>query len=243
MFVPGTIVLEEVGPAQPYEWQMTTALTWVGTFRGAPRQLRVPGSSAAPFATDLASVPRSLTWLFPRYGKYTKAAVVHDYACRNFGSQPPDPPAGGEPPSMLPLRDRSDADEVFYLLMKELRVPWLRRRLMWGAVSWATLMTSLVPGRGSAPANRWIGRFIAAAGVVASLANLAGHRDRLALVVVVIGVLGAVLVGGTIALKRPDRIVPYLGMGALTLLASPLLVIGAALGLVVYGYTFLEDLL
>src|SRR5471032_1888603 len=51
---------------------MTEELTWSGAFHGSVRQLKVPASPEHPFSTDLASVPRSLTWLFPRYGKYTK---------------------------------------------------------------------------------------------------------------------------------------------------------------------------
>jgi len=31
------------------------------------------------FVTDLASVPRALWWLYPPHGKYTRAAVLHDY--------------------------------------------------------------------------------------------------------------------------------------------------------------------
>lgn len=31
------------------------------------------------FVTDFASVPRPLWWLFPKWGKYGNAAVIHDY--------------------------------------------------------------------------------------------------------------------------------------------------------------------
>jgi hypothetical protein len=31
------------------------------------------------FLTDFASVPRPLWWLFPRWGKYGNAAVIHDF--------------------------------------------------------------------------------------------------------------------------------------------------------------------
>ena len=37
--------------------------------------IRVPKS----FITDGASVPKSLQWLYNPYGKYIKAAVIHDY--------------------------------------------------------------------------------------------------------------------------------------------------------------------
>lgn len=31
------------------------------------------------FSTDIASVPWFARWLFPRYGKHTRAAIVHDW--------------------------------------------------------------------------------------------------------------------------------------------------------------------
>ncbi len=31
------------------------------------------------FTTDFASVPKIVSWLVPRYGRFTKAAVLHDY--------------------------------------------------------------------------------------------------------------------------------------------------------------------
>ena len=37
--------------------------------------IRVPKS----FITDGASVPKSLQWLYNPYGKYIKAAIIHDY--------------------------------------------------------------------------------------------------------------------------------------------------------------------
>jgi Protein of unknown function (DUF1353) len=33
------------------------------------------------FTTDFASVPRVFVWFLPRYGRYTKAAILHDYLC------------------------------------------------------------------------------------------------------------------------------------------------------------------
>jgi hypothetical protein len=85
MFVPESIQLIEGGPANPYDWSMTASLSWTGTFRGNVGRLLVPASAEQPFETDLASVPRLLTWLVPRYGTYTKAAVLHDYLCQNVG--------------------------------------------------------------------------------------------------------------------------------------------------------------
>jgi uncharacterized protein DUF1353 len=37
--------------------------------------------------TDFASVPRVFVWFLPRYGRYTKAAILHDYS-GGMGSAP-----------------------------------------------------------------------------------------------------------------------------------------------------------
>lgn len=71
------------------------------------------------FETDFASVPRAFTWLVPRYGPYTRAAVLHDYLCIEAH-------AG--------RFSRPDADGIFRRAMRELGVSFLRRWLMWVAV-------------------------------------------------------------------------------------------------------------
>lgn len=236
MFTPAEITLEEDARDQ-YGWLLIESLTWSGKFRGVDHDLEVPASPDQPFSTDLASVPRSLTWLFPRYGKYTKAAVLHDYLCQNFRSAPP----AGSTSSLLPLADRSDADEVFRLLMQELEVPWLRRTLMWGAVSWATMITSLVPGRRSNPVLRWVGRIVVMVSLVALLVTLFLRRDLASLLATAVLAPAVFMAGGTIALGRRDRIGPYSGAYLLTLAFSALLAIGIALGAVIYGFLLLED--
>jgi hypothetical protein len=238
VFAPRSIALREAGPGDPYGWLVTERLTWSGTFRGVARQLEVTASPELPFSTDLASVPRSLTWLFPRYGKYTKAAVLHDFLCQNFRSAPSTSSAA---PSLLPLTDRSDADEVFLLVMAELGVPRLRRRLMWGAVSWATLMTSLVPGRRSNPVLRWVGRVFVALALVVLGIVLVLRRDLATLTATSLVAPAVVMAGGTIALGRGDRVLPYALAYLLTLMFSPLIAIGLVLGAVLYFYFFVED--
>jgi len=76
----------------------------------------------AGFATDFASVPKIVSWLVPRYGRYTKAAVLHDYLL--------------EDPDGLGI-SRCDADGLFRKTLKELDVGYVRRRLMWAGVRWA----------------------------------------------------------------------------------------------------------
>jgi len=73
------------------------------------------------YKTDFASVPRPFWWLIPRYGRYTEAAVLHDYLC--------DEAKEGR-------FSRCDADGIFRRTLRELGVGYLRRRLMWAAVRW-----------------------------------------------------------------------------------------------------------
>jgi len=70
--------------------------------------------------TDFASVPRVFVWFIPRYGRYTKAAILHDYLCRV-----------AVPEGRI---SRIDADGIFRQAMRELGVPFLRRWIMWAAV-------------------------------------------------------------------------------------------------------------
>ncbi len=77
----------------------------------------------AGFTTDFASVPRAFVWLIPTYGRYTKAAILHDFLCEE---------------SKAGRFDRDDADGLFRRAMRELGVSFLRRWIMWGAVALAT---------------------------------------------------------------------------------------------------------
>jgi len=74
--------------------------------------------------TDFASVPRVFVWFLPRYGRYTKAAILHDHLWRVAV------------PNGL---SRLDADGIFRQAMRELGVPFLRRWIMWAAVRWGAL--------------------------------------------------------------------------------------------------------
>jgi predicted enzyme related to lactoylglutathione lyase len=85
-------------------------------YRAARERFDVPVDSP----TDFASVPRMFVWLLPRYGRYTKAAILHDYLWR-------DRVRAGQ----LSLRD---ADGIFRQAMRQLGVPFLRRWMMWAAV-------------------------------------------------------------------------------------------------------------
>lgn len=75
--------------------------------------------------TDFASVPRIFVWFLPRYGRYTLAAILHDYLWRERAS--------------TGAMEYIDADGTFRRAMRELDVPFLRRWIMWAAVRWAAL--------------------------------------------------------------------------------------------------------
>src|SRR5262249_18002100 len=80
---------------------------------------QVPDASHPDFTTDLASVPIVLAWLIPRYGIYTRAAIVHDYLCEL---------------AVDGTWIRRDADMVFRDLLKTEQVGFLQRWAMWAAV-------------------------------------------------------------------------------------------------------------
>lgn len=92
------------------------------SYTGISGTFEVPADSC----TDFASVPRFFLWLLPSYGKYTKAAILHDCLWRIY----------------VPRGDLGyvDADGMFRRAMRELQVPFLQRWLMWSAVRWGALM-------------------------------------------------------------------------------------------------------
>jgi hypothetical protein len=104
------------------EWELSEPLQYTGN----TETFVVP----AGFRTDFASVPRMFVWLLPSYGRYTRAAILHDFLCDE---------------STAGRFDRDDADGLFRRAMRELNVNFLRRWIMWGAVS---LLTHWIHRRG-----------------------------------------------------------------------------------------------
>lgn len=82
--------------------------------------------------TDLASVPGFLLWLVPRYGLHTLAALLHDQLVK---------------PDARPDGGRVAADTIFRDALGELGVPWIRRWMMWAAVSLGTTVDSGILGK------------------------------------------------------------------------------------------------
>jgi len=72
-------------------------------------------------STDLASVPPLLTWFIGTYGLHTKAALLHDHYVDAHDTM-----------------TRKHADTLFRDALRESGVHWLRRWLMWTAVSLRT---------------------------------------------------------------------------------------------------------
>ena len=68
--------------------------------------------------TDFASVPRLLWAIFPRWGKYGNAAVIHDWL---YWDQP---------------RSRKESDDIFLEGMEVLEVPKWKRYAIYFAVRW-----------------------------------------------------------------------------------------------------------
>jgi len=67
------------------------------------------------FITDFASSPPPIWWLIPPWGKYGKAAVIHDYLYQ------------------LGIRTRKEADDIFRESMLVLGVaPWRVSLMYWG---------------------------------------------------------------------------------------------------------------
>jgi Protein of unknown function (DUF1353) len=98
-------------------WELLEPLA----YRGRRQRFVVP----AGFRTDLATVPRVLVWLVPRWGLYTQAAVLHDWLCTE-----------GVATGAVTARD---ADGLFRRVMRESGVPVVRRWLMWSGVRWSAL--------------------------------------------------------------------------------------------------------
>ncbi len=98
-------------------WQLMADLIYLGDPAYEESVFVVPRCHP----TDFASVPRILTWLIPPSGRYTPAAVLHDYFCDV-----------GHP-------ERHAADGLFRRAMGDLGVPTVRRYLMWAAVRCGSL--------------------------------------------------------------------------------------------------------
>jgi Protein of unknown function (DUF1353) len=113
-FLEGTVV--DVQEISEQKWKLLKQMD----YQGDRELFQIPVGQT----TDFASVPRIFVWFLPRYGRYTKAAILHDYLWEEK-----------VPEGM----SRIDADGLFRQAMQELKVSFLRRWIMWAAVRWAAL--------------------------------------------------------------------------------------------------------
>ena len=70
------------------------------------------------FETDFASVPRFFWRIVPPWGRYSPAAVIHDYLYHTGKVS------------------RAEADRAFLTLMQRLGIPTWKRTVMYQAVRW-----------------------------------------------------------------------------------------------------------
>jgi len=96
--------------------------TWV-LLKDFGYDVRVEGSGETidvpvGFKTDFASVPRIFWAIFPRWGRYGNAAVIHDYC---YWSQ---------------MYSRKTSDQIFREAMGVLGVPAIQRNILYGVVRW-----------------------------------------------------------------------------------------------------------
>lgn len=101
-------------------------------YKGKDQDFIVPAESS----TDFASVPILLTWLLPRYGKWTKAAILHDYLWRSG------------------IISHRDADGIFRRALRELDVPLHQRWTMWSAVRLSSIFQH--HGAKGTPLKDWL---------------------------------------------------------------------------------------
>jgi hypothetical protein len=92
-------------------------------YAGADEHFEVP----VGFRTDFASVPRPVVWLIPRYGVYTRAAILHDYLLRSESVS------------------KVDADGLFRRALRECAVSLPRRWMMWAAVRFGSRLQGASP--------------------------------------------------------------------------------------------------
>jgi hypothetical protein len=250
---PPEVTLREAGPDAPSEWILVEPLVWRSRFEGHDIRLVIPAGPGPGegFETDLASVPRWLTWLVPRYGQYTRAAIVHDFLCQHSDNDFGDQHCGACPAvPVLRLRDRSDADEVFRVIMRQLGVPWARRELMWSAVTWATVSGVMFASLRKLRLLPWLLLVFALVALTAvDLALLRadafdGWLARLVLAGASFAVVCEVsMLAGCLALRRADRVVVYSLAAGFTVLSAPLLLVGLFVAVVLALYLFIEDAL
>jgi hypothetical protein len=93
-------------------WVLLSPFTYEVGHLGSGQHIHVPPG----FRTDFASTPRAVWWILPKVGRYTRAAVLHDYLYS------------------VGTTSRRDADHIFREAMGVSGVNPVARWAMWAAV-------------------------------------------------------------------------------------------------------------
>jgi len=108
------------------EWRLEQDLIYDIGAENSGRRIVVP----AGFVTDGASIPRIFWGLFPAWGKYSRASVVHDYLCSAI--------VMGIPEKEAPTAHQADA--VFLEAMAVSGVDPISRYVMYAACRLAAIL-------------------------------------------------------------------------------------------------------
>lgn len=103
-----------------------------------------------PESTDFASIPGFLTWLIPRYGRHTLAALIHDHLQDLLVDDPAATPVRGGQRTVT----STEADFIMRSAMRDLGVPFVMRWIMWAGISMRTLVLTPSTGPDAAPRRR-----------------------------------------------------------------------------------------
>ena len=101
-------------------WRLEQEIHYYVDFLGSDKLVVVP----AGFLTDGASVPRFLWSVFPCWGSYSRASVVHDYLVYRINK--------GNAHPLAPTR--VDADRIFLQAMEVCCTRWLPRHILYFGV-------------------------------------------------------------------------------------------------------------
>ena len=131
-------------------WRLEEPLRYEIGALGSGLVIEVP----AGFETDGASIPPPLRGLLPAWGRYSRAAIIHDYLCQCFyeaGSVIIEKPNSS---LTMSLPTRRAVDSVFHEAMLVAGVNRILAWLMWAAVrlgyripALANWAISTLPGR------------------------------------------------------------------------------------------------
>jgi hypothetical protein len=133
------VILRQVGPAlfqliEGFRYEVPGGRE---RFEIPPHDLKRKADDANN-STDLASVPQLLWWFIGSFGVHTRAALFHDHFVDVLDEN-------GRPPSRA---RRGEIDRAFERALGESQLRWVRRKLVWAAVSlhtsWGRLGVGLV---------------------------------------------------------------------------------------------------